>query len=380
MYIVINYRNGHVRFLSLAVQACGYAQYDNNPGKTELMKFLTKKQRVVFLGIGPLAIGAVILSWWIISGRYIQSTDDAYVGGDITSVASKVPGYISRIMVKDNQMVNKGDIIIYLDDKEYRAVVSQAQAKLAQSKARLENIYASILMQHSVIQSAVGNWQAVKLESQKIQQDSRRYDQLAKSSAISQQIRDNTRLDYQRMLARERKADSDYQTEKLKLAVLETQEKTARASVEEAQSGLARSQLDLEYTVVRAPINGIVANRKARNGSWVAGGTQLVSLVPVSGLWIDANFKENQISGIKPGMRAEIHADILKSQVFYGYVDSVAPATGASFSLIPVENATGNFTKIVQRVPVRIALDSNNTLMNLLRPGLSVSVSIDDKS
>ncbi|ECW0910520.1 HlyD family secretion protein [Salmonella enterica subsp. enterica] len=339
-----------------------------------------KKKQVITWGIGALAIGAVILSWWIVRGRYIQSTDDAYVGGNITSVASKVPGYISRIMVKDNQKVNKGDIIIYLDDKEYRAVVSQAQAKLEQSQARLENIHASVLMQHSIIQSAANNWQAIKLESQKIQQDSRRYDQLSKSSAISQQIRDNTRLDYQRMLARERKADSDYQTEKLKLAVLEAQEKTARASVKEALSVLTRSKLDLEYTVVRAPINGIVTNRKARNGSWVAGGSQLVSLVPANGLWIDANFKENQISGIKPGMRAEIHADILKSQVFYGYVESLAPATGASFSLIPVENATGNFTKIVQRVPVRIALDSSNSLLNLLRPGLSVSVSIDEKS
>lgn len=380
MFIVINYRKRHVRFLSLTVQACWQAQYDNNPGKTEFMRFLTKKKQVITWGIGALAIGAVILSWWIVRGRYIQSTDDAYVGGNITSVASKVPGYISRIMVKDNQKVNKGDIIIYLDDKEYRAVVSQAQAKLEQSQARLENIHASVLMQHSIIQSAANNWQAIKLESQKIQQDSRRYDQLSKSSAISQQIRDNTRLDYQRMLARERKADSDYQTEKLKLAVLEAQEKTARASVKEALSVLTRSKLDLEYTVVRAPINGIVTNRKARNGSWVAGGSQLVSLVPANGLWIDANFKENQISGIKPGMRAEIHADILKSQVFYGYVESLAPATGASFSLIPVENATGNFTKIVQRVPVRIALDSSNSLLNLLRPGLSVSVSIDEKS
>ncbi|EIR1100743.1 HlyD family secretion protein, partial [Shigella flexneri] len=134
-----------------------------------------------------------------------------------------------------------------------------------------------------------------------------------------------------------------------------------------------------QAAVVRAPIDGIVANRSAHTGSWVEGGTSLVSLVPVSELWVDANYKENQIAGMKPGMKAEIRADILKGEVFHGHIESLSPATGASFSLIPIENATGNFTKIVQRVPVRIAFDDAKELKQLLRPGLSVTVSVDER-
>ncbi|MCE9890810.1 HlyD family secretion protein [Kluyvera intermedia] len=202
---------------------------------------------------------------------------------------------------------------------------------------------------------------------------------MAKSAAISQQIKDNARLDYQRMIARERKAANDYQTEERRLTVLSAKLDAAKAGLVEAKSKLDQALLNLEYTVVRAPITGTVANRRARIGSWVAGGTQLVSVVPVSGLWIDANFKESQIAGMKPGMKAEIRADVLRGNVFHGYVESLAPATGATFSLIPVENATGNFTKIVQRVPVRIAIDKTDQLAQILRPGLSVTVSVKER-
>lgn len=326
-----------------------------------------------------LIAGVIFYGWWLMSGRFIQSTDDAYIGGNITVVASKVSGYISRIEVRDNQLVQAGDIILSLDDRDYRAAVAQAQAKVSRSKASLESIRASITMQQSVIASAAETWQAVKLDVQKSLKDSRRYELLAKSAAISQQIKDNARLDYQRMIARERKAANDYQTEKQRLTMLSAQLEVARASLKEAKSALDRALLDLEYTVVRAPITGTVANRRARIGSWVAGGTQLASVVPSRGLWIDANFKESQIAGMKPGMKAEIRADALHGKVFHGYVESLAPATGATFSLIPVENATGNFTKIVQRVPVRIAIDKMDELARILRPGLSVTVSVNER-
>lgn len=234
-------------------------------------------------------------------------------------------------------------------------------------------------MQQSIIQSASETWQAVKHEEQKRLRDTERYEKLAQSAAISQQIIDNARFDYQQVAAKERKAANDFLVEKQRLAVLSAQEENVRTSIEEVQAALTQALLDLEYTLVRAPIDGIVANRSAHTGSWVEGGTSLVSLVPVSELWVDANYKENQIAGMKPGMKAEIRADILKGEVSHGHIESLSPATGASFSLIPIENATGNFTKIVQRVPVRIAFDDAKELKQLLRPGLSVTVSVDER-
>ncbi|WP_052281776.1 HlyD family secretion protein [Kluyvera genomosp. 1] len=338
-----------------------------------------KRHFTCTVGIICLVVCAIIYGWWLINCRFIQSTDDAYVGGNITVVASKVSGYISRIEVGDNQLVKAGEIILTLDDRDYRAAVAQSQAKVSRSIANVDSIRASITMQQSVIASAGEAWQAEKFDALKSSKDSQRYELLAKSAAISQQIKDNARLDNQRMVARERKAANDYQTEKQRLTMLSAELEAARANLREEKSALDRALLDLEYTVVRAPITGIVANRRARDGSWVAGGTQLASVVPVSGLWIDANFKESQIAGMKPGMKAEIRADVLHGKVFHGYVESLAPATGSSFSLIPVENATGNFTKIVQRVPVRIAIDQADELARILRPGLSVTVSVNER-
>ena len=320
---------------------------------------ISKKQLIGVVAIGILLAGVVFFIWWVSKGRFIQTTDDAYIGGNITTVASKVSGYISAIEVRDNQSVKKGDIILRLDDRDYRANVARLEAKIKSSKANLESIQATIAMQQSIIQSAS--------------------ETLAQSAAISQQIIDNARFDYQQVAAKERKAANDFLVEKQRLAVLSAQEENVRASIEEVQAALTQALLDLEYTLVRAPIDGIVANRSAHTGSWVEGGTSLVSLVPVSELWVDANYKENQIAGMKPGMKAEIRADILKGEVFHGHIESLSPATGASFSLIPIENATGNFTKIVQRVPVRIAFDDAKELKQLLRPGLSVTVSVDER-
>ncbi|MDU7306814.1 MAG: HlyD family secretion protein [Escherichia coli] len=266
---------------------------------------ISKKQLIGVVAIGILLAGVVFFIWWVSKGRFIQTTDDAYIGGNITTVASKVSGYISAIEVRDNQSVKKGDIILRLDDRDYRANVARLEAKIKSSKANLESIQATIAMQQSIIQSASETWQAVKHEEQKRLRDTERYEKLAQSAAISQQIIDNARFDYQQV--------------------------------------------------------------------------SLVSLVPVSELWVDANYKENQIAGMKPGMKAEIRADILKGEVFHGHIESLSPATGASFSLIPIENATGNFTKIVQRVPVRIAFDDAKELKQLLRPGLSVTVSVDER-
>ncbi len=265
---------------------------------------ISKKQLIGVVAIGILLAGVVFFIWWVSKGRFIQTTDDAYIGGNITTVASKVSGYISAIEVLDNQSVKKGDIILRLDDRDYRANVARLEAKIKSSKANLESIQATIAMQQSIIQSASETWQAVKHEAQKRLRDTERYEKLAQSAAISQQIIDNARFYYQQAAARSAKPQR-FPVEKQRLAVLSAQEENARASIEEVQAALTQALLDLEYTLVRAPIDGIVANRSAHTGSWVEGGTSLVSLVPVSELWVDANFKENQIAGMKPGMKAE---------------------------------------------------------------------------
>ncbi|KJM61069.1 hemolysin D [Pluralibacter gergoviae] len=339
---------------------------------------LSKKNLIKLAAALALLAACALLAWWLLSGRYSESTDDAYVGGDVTAIASKVPGYIAAIGVKDNMRVSKGEVLLSLDDRDYRAAVDQARAEVATRLGALESVRASLAMQRPAIAAAAAAQQAAELEAQKIFGDSRRYQLLAKSAAISQQIKENTQLEYRRLRAQVVKAQADTQTEKQRLAVLAAEESRAQGKLDGARAKLAQAQLNLSYTVIKAPFDGIVGNRSARAGSWAAGGAHLLSLVPVSGLWIDANFKENQLAHMRPGMRAEVRADILRGNVFYGRVESLSPATGASFSLIPVENATGNFTKIVQRVPVRIVLD-DDPQGQLLRPGLSVTVRVDEK-
>ena len=233
---------------------------------------------------GGLLAGLAIFCWWQTDARYIQSTDDAYVGGNITAVSTRVPGYITHIDVADNQLVKKGDVILRLDDSDYRAVVRQFDARLKKNMANLDSIRADLAVQHSVIRSAGADQQAAELAALKSQLDSQRYDLLAKSAAISQQIKDNTRLDTRRLIARQRKTQNDVITEMKRLEGLAAREKMAEASVEEARAELEQARLNLQYTVVRAPIDGIVGNRHARTGSWVSGGQQLASLVPLSGL------------------------------------------------------------------------------------------------
>lgn len=211
---------------------------------------ISKKQLIGVVAIGILLTGVVFFIWRVSKGRFIQTTDDAYIGGNITTVASKVSGYISAIEVRDNQSVKKGDIILRLDDRDYRANVARLEAKIKSSKANLEGIQATIRMQQSIIQSASETWQAVKHEEQKRLRDTERYEKLAQSAAISQQIIDNARFDYQQVAAKERKAANDFLVEKQRLAVLSAQEENVRASIEEVQAALTQALLDLEYTLV----------------------------------------------------------------------------------------------------------------------------------
>jgi membrane fusion protein (multidrug efflux system) len=330
---------------------------------------------------GAVLIGAVAAwygwSWWTV-GRFVQSTDDAYVGGEVTGIASKVPGFVQTVAVVDNQSVKAGDLLIKLDDRDYRARLARAEASVDAQNATLANLEANTRLQRAVIEQAGAEIAATAAEVERAKADADRYRILADSRNGSLQRSEQADADYKKAVAADRKARAALDAAGRQLDVIETQKQQTRASLGQAIADRDLARIDLGYTEIRAPIDGVVGNRGARVGSYATTGAQLLSVVPDRGLWIDANFKESQLARMRQGQPVEIEADVLPGVTLTGRVASLAPATGAQFSVIPAENATGNFTKIVQRVPVRVAIDDSAAATHL-RPGLSVVVRVDER-
>jgi membrane fusion protein, multidrug efflux system len=314
--------------------------------------------------------------WWIV-GRYVESTDDAYVGGDITVIAPKVAGFIIEVAVADNQAVHAGDLLVKLDDRDYRAALAKAAASVAAQQATLANLDATRRLQETMIAQAKAEVAAAGAEVARSQFDVIRYRQLASDQFASAQRFQQADADHKKGIAVAEKARAAVEAAQRQLEVIDTQKQQAQAALAQAVAERDLAQLNLGYTELRAPIDGTVGNRSARTGAFATIGAQLMSLVPASGLWVDANFKESQLARMRPGLPVSVEADVLPGQVFNGHVASLAPATGAQFSVLPPENATGNFTKVVQRVPVRILLDGDASALGRLRPGLSVTASVD---
>lgn len=317
-------------------------------------------------------------SYWHNTGRFQQYTDDAYVGGDVTVIAPKVAGFITEVAVTDNESVHAGDLLLKIDDRDYRAQLAYAEGAVASQKAAIDNISAKLTLQQSLIIQAGAELSASQAEVKRAADDESRYIALAKAHAGSQQDLDRAHADRQKADAAQTKSNAAIAAAKDEVGVLETQKIQAQAALLQAEAQRDLAKLNLSYTELRAPVDGVVGNRSARAGAYTAIGTQLISIVPAKGLWVDANFKESQISQMKAGQRVSITADVLPGEKFTGHVVSIAPATGAEFSVLPPENATGNFTKIVQRVPVRVMLDEDTATLGRLRPGLSVSVTVNE--
>ncbi len=316
--------------------------------------------------------------WWTV-GRFIESTDDAYVGGDITVIAPKVAGFISAVAVTDNQAVHAGDLLLKLDDRDYRAALDRATAAVAAQQAALANLDASRRLQEAMVAEATAGIAAADAEVARSEFDLVRYRRLASNEFASIQRLQQADAAHKQAVAAADKARATLAAAERQLEVIDTQKQAAQAALAEAVAGREIAALNLSYTELRAPIDGVVGNRSAHAGAFASVGAQLMSLVPARGLWIDANFKESQLALMQPGQPAAIVADVLPGEVFSGHVASLAPATGTQFSLLPAENATGNFTKIVQRVPVRILLDGDADTLGRLRPGLSVTASVDQR-
>jgi membrane fusion protein (multidrug efflux system) len=316
--------------------------------------------------------------WWRV-GSFIETTDDAYVGGDVTVIAPEVSGFIAAVAVTDNQAVKAGDLLIRLDDRDFRAALAKAEAAVAGRQASLDNLDATRRLQLAVIDEAEAGIAAADAETQRARDERTRFETLSARAAASIETFQRTDADYKKAVAAGAEARARLDAAKRQLDVIATEKQQAEAALDGAVAERETARLNLGYTELRAPIDGTVGNRTARQGAFATGGVPLVSIVPAHGLWVDANFKESQLGRLNPGAAASIEADVLPGIVFHGQVASLAPATGAEFSVLPPENATGNFTKIVQRVPVRILLEGDASALGRLRPGLSVTASVDER-
>ena len=323
--------------------------------------------------------GMYALHWWG-AGRFLEETDDAYIGGNVTVIGPKVAGYIEEVLVGDNQSVNAGDVLIRLDARDYRANLAKAEGAVAAEEALLANLDATEQLQHAVIGQARAGINAASAETARSRDDNTRYKRLVSSNAVSVESAQRADATFKTAQALSARAQAELLAAQRQLAVIETQKQQARAALQQARAERDLAELNLGYTELRAPVDGVVGNRRARVGAYAQAGSQQLSVVPASGLWVDANFKEDQLARMKPGQRVSIRADVLSGQEFHGRLDSLAPATGSQFSVLPPENATGNFTKIVQRVPVRILLDPADGVLGHLRPGLSVTAEVDTRA
>jgi membrane fusion protein, multidrug efflux system len=316
--------------------------------------------------------------YWSV-GRFIESTDDAYAGGNVTPISPHVAGFVAQILVGDNQYVRAGQPLIRLDDRDFRAAADRAAAIVKAREATLESLERKQTMQETAIREAKADLDAKQAQATFAKEDDQRYRDLAQTAAGSRQNAERAAALNLAAEASVASSEAGLDAAKQQLTVLDADIAVARADVAQAEADRHTAELNLGYTEIRSPIDGYVGNRAAEIGAYVASGAYLVTIIPAHDLWVDANFKESQLEHMNPGEAATVVADVLPDHVFHGHVVSVAPATGAVFSVIPPENATGNFTKIVQRVPVRIKLD-DDPMLRALRPGVSTTVGVDTRS
>ena len=338
------------------------------------------KHLLLALAAAAFVSAAACFSWyWSTTGRFVEWTDDAYIGAEVTPLSSRVAGFIERVAVVDNQSVKAGDLLIKIDDRDYRAQLAHAEASVAVQQATLANLDAKRHLQEAAIEEASADIAATTAELARAKSDLDRYRTLSDNRIASVQRFQQADADYEKAQAAARKARAVLDAAERELSVIDAEKQQSQAALHQAEADRDVARLNLDYTEIRAPIDGVVGNRSARAGAYATIGSQLLAIVPLSALWVDANFKESQLARLREGQPAKITADALPDVSFRGRVASLAPATGAQFSIIPPENATGNFTKIVQRVPVRIRLDDHAAEFGRVRPGLSVVVRVDGR-
>ncbi|KZD12161.1 HlyD family secretion protein [Oceanibaculum pacificum] len=336
-----------------------------------------RKLALALVGVGLLS-AAIYAGWmWHHEWRYVESTDNAYVQADISVISPKVAGYVESVAVRDNQYVKAGDLLIAIGEREFAARVRQAAATVDAERTAIANFDSQAVLQRSLIEQAAAAIDSARAEVTRARKDYDRLSSLRRDDVVSRQRLELAEADLAKANAALASARAALQAEQQQLDVLETSRKAAEAKVVQAIAAQAVAQIDLENTVIRAPIDGVVGNRGVQVGQYVRAGTHLLSVVPLPNVYVLANFKETQIGRMRPGQKVRIEIDAYPDTVLTGQIASFSPASGSQFSLLPPENATGNFTKIVQRLPVRIDVPADNPLKALLRPGLSAIVSVD---
>ncbi|MCV9967601.1 HlyD family secretion protein [Pararhizobium sp. BT-229] len=328
-----------------------------------------------------LCLGAVVVvaaGWAWTRSSSTMSTDNAYIRGDVTSLAPKVAGYVMAVEVEDNQTVLAGDVLFRIDDRDYRARLAQAVANVEAARAHLTNVDAETQLQHVLVQQAAAQKRSAVAEMDLAIKAYGRRRELIRSNAVSQAHVDESDAARSRAEAGVSASSATVEAQRQRITVLAAQREAAVAAVAQAQAARDLAQIDLDSTVVRAPVGGVIGNRQVRIGRLVAPGAPLLDIVPVGDVWVVANFKETQLEHIHPGQRVRITIDGYPNETIEGVVDSFAPGSGSAFSLLPTDNATGNFVRVVQRVPVKIRF-ANNPLPGRLVPGLSARVEIDPR-
>jgi membrane fusion protein (multidrug efflux system) len=352
------------------------------PPPAEAPKAKRRSPRRTLIGLGAillLALGSWYGHYWWTLGRFLESTDDAYVGAHTATLAAKVPGYLTSVDVADNAEIKLGDVIARIDDGDYKLAAEIARDNIAIQQATVTRIGKQTAAQESAVAQAKAQVASAKAGSLRAELELVRQQSLAGKEFASRQSLEQAQANRDQAVAAVQGAEAGVTAAEANVAVLKAQQEEAQRTLKQFQTALAKAERDLSFTVIRAPFDGVIGNRAVQSGDYVQPGQRLASLVPLHEVYIDANFKETQLEHMRPGEPATVSVDALPDHDIKGHVVSVAPASGSVFSLLPPDNATGNFTKVVQRLAVRIEVPATVKTQELLRPGMSVVVSVNTK-
>ncbi|MBP2296484.1 HlyD family secretion protein [Azospirillum rugosum] len=335
--------------------------------------------RAAVFGLALVLVVAFFTRWDLWVGSSIrQTTNDAYLQSDTTPIAAQVAGVVRAVPVADFQRVKAGDLLAEIVDADYRAKVAQAEAALNAAIAAIQALDAQKATQRTLIEQAKANVKGLEADAWRTRHEEDRQTELAERGlAGTQQALQQAQAAAQRAAAALEAGRAQIDQQNAILQGLDAQGQEAQATREQRDAELALARINLGYTRITAPADGMVGQRQVRPGQYVGPGSQVITLVPLPRVWIVANYKETQMTRIRIGQPANVRVDAYPDADLHGHVEAYSPASGSQFALLPPENATGNFTKIVQRIPVKIVLDEPNPLEDLLRPGMSVVVTID---
>ncbi|MGL3210010.1 membrane fusion protein (multidrug efflux system) [Bradyrhizobium sp. USDA 4501] len=339
------------------------------------------KRKFVMMGVvGLLALAAAgYAAYYLMVGRFYVSTDDAYVRANNSMLGARVAGHIAAILPGDNALVRAGDVIFRIDDGDYRIAADAARTRIATQQATIERIGRQVAAAASSVEQAQAQLVSAQAGLKRADLDFDRQQALSTKGFASRATFEVSEAGRDQGAASVRSAQAAYDAAKDNVEVTKAQQAEARAQLAELQTQLAKAERDLEFTNVRAPVDGTFSNRLVNTGDYINVGQRLGNVVPLDGVYIDANYKETQLKRIRTGQRVTIKVDAYGFRKFTGLVDSISPAAGSVFTLLPPDNATGNFTKIVQRLPVRIRVPASVARQGLLRAGMSVYTTVDTR-